>query len=145
MTGTDGDRRIVGVPGRWPVLANVARHHIARFRATVEVVDRIGEGDPGAIVAAARDCAERSPGPAEPPDHMAQRTVTPGYLPTRIVADHAGYFVIYADRQRYVLRLEHYTNDGILDAIIEGATPAHCTALVNIAAPRVRVLPAELV
>ena len=36
-----------------------------------------------------------------------------------MVHDPAGYFVVYVDRQRGMLSLEHYDNDGVLDALIE--------------------------
>ncbi len=47
-----------------------------------------------------------------------------GYLPSRLVGDPSGYFVIYVDRARGILSLEHYRNDGLLDTIIEGRTAA---------------------
>jgi hypothetical protein len=40
--------------------------------------------------------------------------------------DPAGYFVIYPDRARRLLNVEHYTTDDVLDGVIEGPTPAHC-------------------
>ena len=48
----------------------------------------------------------------------------PARLPRRTVQDPAGYCVIYADRVRGMLNLEHYRNDGVLDAVIEGRTTA---------------------
>jgi tetrahydromethanopterin S-methyltransferase subunit A len=41
-----------------------------------------------------------------------------------MVSDPAGYFVIYVDRGRGLLSLEHYLNDGLLDVVIEGANAA---------------------
>jgi tetrahydromethanopterin S-methyltransferase subunit A len=41
-----------------------------------------------------------------------------------MVSDPAGYFVIYVDRDRGLLSLEHYLNDGLLDMVIEGGTAA---------------------
>ena len=40
-----------------------------------------------------------------------------------MIPDPAGYFVVYVDRQRRLLSLEHYRNDGTLNVIIEGLTP----------------------
>jgi tetrahydromethanopterin S-methyltransferase subunit A len=37
-----------------------------------------------------------------------------------MVSDPAGYFVIYVDPSRQILSLEHYSNDGVLDVVIEG-------------------------
>ncbi len=47
-----------------------------------------------------------------------------GYLPTKMTPDPHGYFVVYVDRRRHMLVLEHYRNEGVLNAIIEGRTPA---------------------
>jgi tetrahydromethanopterin S-methyltransferase subunit A len=41
-----------------------------------------------------------------------------------MIPDPAGYFVIYVDRPRHRLSLEHYRNEGLLDTVIEGATAA---------------------
>lgn len=131
--GTDASGRIIAAPGRRPVLRNIAADDIARFRSVVEMVDLIGLDDPGAIHDAARACAGRSPGSAAPPAMAAGRlSATPGRLPTRMTPDPNGYFVVLPDRARRILVLEHYTNDGLLDAVIEGATPAHCyTAAID--------------
>jgi len=47
-----------------------------------------------------------------------------GYLPERMISDPAGYFVVFPDCGRQLLMLEHYRNDGVLDAVIEGRTSA---------------------
>ena len=36
--------------------------------------------------------------------------------------DPAGYFVVYPELRRNALVLEHYTNKGVLDAVLEGRT-----------------------
>jgi tetrahydromethanopterin S-methyltransferase subunit A len=41
-----------------------------------------------------------------------------------MVSDPAGYFVVYPDRARSLLSLEHYRNDGVLDVVIEANTAA---------------------
>ena len=95
--GTDDRGRILAAPGRRPRLRNLTPGQIAHFRAHIEVIDLIGTRDPAAVLAAARDCAARDPGPApDPPGGPAvpaQRAAPPG----RTIADPAGYLVIYAD------------------------------------------------
>ena len=95
--GTDQKARIIAAPGRRPRLRNLTPAQIAHFRAHVEVVDLVGTRDPGAILAAARSCAARDPGPAPaPPGGLAmpvQRAAPAG----RTIADPAGYLVIHAD------------------------------------------------
>ena len=41
-----------------------------------------------------------------------------------MVSDPAGYFVIFIDRARRLLILEHYKNNGVLTTIIEGRSAA---------------------
>jgi tetrahydromethanopterin S-methyltransferase subunit A len=90
----------------------------------VEVIDLVGTADRGTILGAVAGFAGRTPGPAEP--FEPERLVIPvsGYLSDRMIPDAAGYFVIYPDRRRQLLSVEHYRNDGLLDAVIEGRTAA---------------------
>lgn len=49
-----------------------------------------------------------------------------------MIPDPAGYFVIYLDRVRSLLSLEHYSRDGRLDTVIEGRAPAEvCTPAIE--------------
>lgn len=122
--GLDDRSRIIAARGKRPVLHNVSREAVEHFRRTVELVDLVGHTEVATILEAARRCAEHSPGPAPP--LLPERVIKPlaGYLPTRMVPDAAGYFVVYLDRRRHVLSLEHYRNDGVLNSVIEGRTAA---------------------
>lgn len=122
--GLDDCSRIREAAGRRPVLKNVDRPAVAHFRSTVEVVDQIGESDVIAIVQRARDCAARSPGPSQPFESSRVVDTVAGYVPERMISDKAGYFVVYPDRARHVLLLEHYGNDGVLNVVIEGRVAA---------------------
>jgi tetrahydromethanopterin S-methyltransferase subunit A len=122
--GIDAAGRIVGAPGKRPVLRNITREAVAHFRRTVEVIDLIGTTAVNTLMTAVRACAARQPSPAAP--FASGSVVTPltGYLPARMISDPAGYVVIYVDRPRHRLSLEHYRNEGLLDTVIEGATAA---------------------
>jgi tetrahydromethanopterin S-methyltransferase subunit A len=122
--GLDDRRRIIGARGRRPILKNLSPDDVSHFREVVEVIDLIGETKVQQVLSAAKECATRNPGPAEP--YALSHIVTPisGYLPPRLVTDPAGYFVIYVDRSREMLSLEHYLNDGVLDTVIEGGSAA---------------------
>jgi tetrahydromethanopterin S-methyltransferase subunit A len=124
QAGLDEHSRIIGAPGKRPVIRNLSHEAVEHFRRTVQVVDLIGTSEMGAILDATQRCSERNPGPAEP--FVATRVVTPiaGYVRERMVPDPAGYFVAYADKARRRLALEHYTDTGVLDARIEGESPA---------------------
>ena len=129
--GVDDQLRIVGAGGRRPILRNLRKEAIEQFRRTVEVVDQIEEADTDRILEAAGQCAGRNPGPTEP--FSSQRLVKSlhGYVPQETVADPQGYFVIYVDRTRRRLVLEHYSSSGVLDCVIEGrsAAEAYCPAV----------------
>ncbi|MDD2901942.1 MAG: DUF4346 domain-containing protein, partial [Syntrophales bacterium] len=122
--GVNEDSRIIEAQGRRPFLKNISPEMIIHFRQTVEVLDLIGLRDPDGIISAVRACTARNPGPANLFAVSHPVTPIPGYLPPRMVSDPAGYFVIYVDRGRRMLSLEHYLNDGMLDIVIEGASAA---------------------
>jgi len=120
--GIDDKARIIDAPGRRPRLRNLTAGEVAHFRAYVEVVGLIGTRDTAAVLAAARRCAGRDPGPApQSPGGLAvpvQRAAPAG----RTVADPAGYLVVHADSRRRLLVIEHYRNDGLLTAVIEAGS-----------------------
>jgi tetrahydromethanopterin S-methyltransferase subunit A len=122
--GIDDRRRIIGARGRRPLLKNLSPEAVAHFREVVEVTDLIGEVEACKVLSAAQRCAARNPGPAQPFAAGPIVSPIPGYLPARMVSDPAGYFVIYVDRGRGILSLEHYLNDGLMDVVIEGASAA---------------------
>ncbi|MDA8065673.1 MAG: DUF4346 domain-containing protein [Thermaerobacter sp.] len=122
--GLNAYGRIIESRGKRPFLHNIAPAAVEHFRSTVETVDRIGIADLPAVAAAAVECAARYPGPAEPFQTSRRVEVLQGYEPQRMVPDPAGYFVVFMDRIRRLLTLEHYRNDGVLDAVIEGEKAA---------------------
>ncbi len=122
--GVDDGMRIVGAPGKRPVLRNVSREAVEHFRRTVEVVDLIGVREAREILAKVGACAGRNPGAAEACAAVRSVGVVKGYVPGRMVADPMGYFVVLPDQARKRLVLEHYLNDGLLDMVIEGTSAA---------------------
>lgn len=129
--GVDGDGRIRGAKGRRPVLKNVTRAEVDAFVAQVELVALVGEREPGVVVDAVRACAERAPGPFR--GGAARRPVRTirAEEPARLVPDPFGYLVIFPDPRRRLLVVEHVTNQGTLDCVVEGRTPAAvCAALI---------------
>ena len=121
-SGIDEHSRIVGAPGKRPILRNLSLEAVERFRRTVEVLDLVGEEDTSPIWKAVRDCAARNPGTAPACADEPVVTPTQGYVPGRMVSDPTGYFVIYPDPARRLLSLEHYRNDCVLDVVIEART-----------------------
>lgn len=123
-SGVDERMRVIGAQGKRPVLRNMSREAVEHFRHTIEIVDMISETSVPRILDAAKTCSMRNPGPAE--SFAGTRSVASiaGYLPENIISDPAGYFVVFPDCRRGLLMLEHYTNDGVLDVVLEGRTAA---------------------
>ena len=129
--GLDENMRIREAHGKRPVIKNVSREHVEAFQRRVQVVDRIGETDIEAILDAIAEAATRNPGPAE--EVIAETSpiqVEQAHEPARLVSDRMGYVVIYPDRTRGQLVLEHYTNKGVLDRVFEGTSPTAMYATV---------------
>lgn len=83
----------------------------------------IGEQDPERIEAAIAVCrGEARPAFAAEALFEGPTTVRANE-PQLFKADPAGYVVVYPDRQRRELVVEHYTNAGVLDCIVAGTTP----------------------
>lgn len=123
-TGVDDGGRIIGARGKRPVLKNVTRQQVEMFRRQVRLLAHVGEADAVRIAEKVRRAAVEAPGPFEEssPDIGVVTIAAPE--PSRLIQDPAGYCVVYPDRARGRLLLEHYTNAGVLDCVIQGATAA---------------------
>lgn len=121
--GVDEQGRINGASGKRPVLANVTADEIRAFRQQVELVSMIGEERDGAILRQIATLQSRNPGPFTGAPPTAGIEVIRAVEARRLVMDPAGFFVIYSSRPPRPLVLEHYSTAGVLDCIIEGATP----------------------
>ena len=128
--GLDERGRIVGARGKRPVLRNVTPEQVGAFRRQVEVVDRIGEMDETTLVEAAVACASRDPGRFEGAPMDVRIATLSASEPERLISDPAGFFVIYPDAGRRRLVVEHYTNEAVLDCVIDAASPAAASAAV---------------
>lgn len=117
--GVDERSRIIGALGKRPVLKNVAPEEVATFRQTLELIDLSGEEQSSHIAAQITRCAERNPGRAQ--KVTMKRPVETVFIsePEPLVLDPAGYFVVYPEPRRRTLVLEHYTNRGVLDSMLE--------------------------
>lgn len=122
INGTDERSRIVGARGKRPVLKNVTTEEIECFRRQVELVSMIGEADVDAIGAQVRSCVDRDPGPY--PFALRQMSVQriQATEPARLTLDKAGYFVVYPEARGARLVVEHYTNQGVLNCVLEGTS-----------------------
>lgn len=122
--GVNANRRIINAKGKRPVLRNLDPAAVDHFRRTVEVIDLVGVSETDSIMAAVRACADRNPGSAEPFSPSSVPQPVAGTVPAKMVSDPAGYFVVFIDRVRRLLNVEHYLNSGVLTTIIEGHSAA---------------------
>lgn len=118
--GLDERGRIIGAEGKRPVLKNVEQETVRRFREQVRLVSKLGCADVAPILEAIGLCAQEQVGPF--PGGLATARVETLRASKRapLVLDPSGYFVIFADPRETRIVLEHYSNQGVLDKVIEG-------------------------
>jgi tetrahydromethanopterin S-methyltransferase subunit A len=128
--GIDEKGRVIGSPGKRPVLRNVSATEIQAFRHQVQVIDMMGCDQPEAVrtriaalaqhVRSSCGCHNRSTQP------LVSVTTVPRLVapdPGDVVRlDKAGYFVIVPLADRRVITVEHYAYDHTLLRVIEGTT-----------------------
>lgn len=120
--GLDERSRIIGARGKRPVLKNVTEEETTTFRRTIELINLSGEEQRSHIADQILRCAERNPGATQKVTlNHSVKSVLVGE-PEPLVLDPAGYFVVYPESRRNALVLEHYTNQGVLDVVLEGQT-----------------------
>lgn len=128
--GIDGKGRIIGAQGKRPVIHNISREAVDHFRKFVQLVDLRDVEEPARILAIAEQCASQSPGMAPLFPKVPMIEPLKGTLPSRVILDPAGYFVIFPDPLRKKLVAEHFQNNGRLDRVVEGTTPPEITSMV---------------
>jgi len=122
--GLDERGRIIGARGKRPFLKNVSGEEVQAFVQQVELVPMIGEESPAAIAGQIRSCAGRNPGSYPRPAKAVPIQQVQAREPQRLTLDKAGYFVVYPDARSKRLMVEHYTNQGVLNCVLEGSSPA---------------------
>ncbi len=141
QNGVDTQGRVIGSPGKRPVLQNVSAEEINAFRAQVQVIDMIGQVSLGAVVARIEELAQSKIGScgccecAEPsPPRLISTTPTLKVIePDRTVKlDRTGYFVIVPLADKGSINVEHYDYDHTLLRVIEGPSArALCRMIVD--------------
>lgn len=126
--GVDHQMRVIGSPGRRPVLANVTSQEVEAFRRQVKVVDMIGCKDQDSIVTKikelsqmnfevciCKECAVEMPA-VQVPAISVIKAETAGDKKL----DEAGYFVIIPQSGKNKIIVEHYSYNNQLLRVIEG-------------------------
>jgi len=125
--GVDDGMRVMGSPGRRPILRNVTRGEVEAFRKQVLVVDLIGCEDITVIVEKIGELSQSlntsysylryfRTNPVE----TSTVPVVRAKEPEKVEMDKAGYFVIIPHPKKKVIIVEHYSYDNRLLRIIEG-------------------------
>lgn len=124
--------RIRGARGKRPVLKNVSVDEIRAFIDQVELIPMIGEERNVVISEQVETSRTRDAGPYAGAPNSTHLEVVQAAEPDQVILDKAGYFVVYPDRKKRRLVLEHYTNSGVLDCVIEGTSgSALCTETIH--------------
>jgi len=130
--GVDDDMRIIGSPGRRPVLKNITRDDVMAFRRQIQIDNQIGCEDVEMIVNRINELSKSqiSQEVKRPASlKIAFRSTTTKREPEVIKAerieaesirlDKAGYFVIIPSKEG-IITVEHYSYDNTLLRVIEG-------------------------
>jgi tetrahydromethanopterin S-methyltransferase subunit A len=129
--GVDDSMRVIGSPGKQPILRNVTREEVEAFRRQVKVVDMIGCEDPDEIAAKIREstagvrlsCNQKEFARVVRPVEVASVEIIRAEKSKKVELDEAGYFVILPLRDKGTISVEHYSTDHRLLRIIEGTEP----------------------
>lgn len=130
--GVDDTMRVIGSPGKHPVLKNTTSEEADAFRSQVKVVDMIGCVDANEVVARIKKLASRKSRPCSKVEfsHLIRPVEVPpveviqAERAKKVALDEAGYFVILPLRDKDIISVEHYSPDNKLLRIIEGKDSA---------------------
>jgi len=128
--GVDENGRVVGTPGKRPILRNVSIPEIQAFREQVQVIDMIGCESPDEISAKIEESSHQVTAPCGCSECGGKSPIsistTPKIIATEpsevVKMDKAGYFVIIPLADKGVINVEHYAYDNSLLRVIEGTT-----------------------
>lgn len=124
--GIDEDMRVIGSPGKRPILKNVTRDEVEAFRKQVQVIDAIGCEDVDTIVDEIRKISQQVNSLCTSCECVVEVKSTEAVQviqaqePDGVEMDRAGYFVIIPQHRREIIVVEHYSYDNRLLRVIEG-------------------------
>jgi tetrahydromethanopterin S-methyltransferase subunit A len=131
--GVDDSMRVIGSPGKHPILKNVTKEEVEAFRNQIKVVDMIGCEDVKQIVKTIKKVASMKH-PLSFSKKEFSRVIKPVEIQSvevilaekskKVELDSSGYFVILPLRDKGTISVEHYSPDNRLLRIIEGKDSA---------------------
>jgi len=119
--GVDENMRVIGSPGKRPILKNVSRQEVDTFRKQIEVIDMLGCEDELLILEKIRELSQKRSSREEFKSILiSQAPVIRAKESRKIQMDKAGYFVIIPQTTRGLITVEHYSYENKLLRVIEG-------------------------
>jgi tetrahydromethanopterin S-methyltransferase subunit A len=126
--GVDESMKVIGSPGRRPILRNVIHEEVQAFRKQVQVVDMIGCEDEERILKELKKLSQRfdlscsceDTGEITRPVRISEVPIIHAEQPAKVEMDKAGYFVILPQPEKQIIVVEHYSYDNTLQRVIDG-------------------------
>ncbi|MDZ7290325.1 MAG: tetrahydromethanopterin S-methyltransferase subunit A [candidate division KSB1 bacterium] len=131
--GINTQQRIIGSPGKRPVLKNTGFAEVERFQRQIELIDLIGCEDVSRIAEETEKCAARHL-PAFFPLALVEPEVEIIHAEPmpKLQLDKNGYFIILPRREHGEILIEHYRNDGMLQHRLVGNNAADlCNTIIH--------------
>ncbi|MCX6814945.1 MAG: DUF4346 domain-containing protein [Candidatus Aenigmarchaeota archaeon] len=120
--GVDSEGRIIGANGGIPVVKNLTKEEVERFRKQVIPVAMPGETDIQKIMEKVEELFEKNPGPFEGAEIFSEKTesVQASHTERDYVADPKGYFTIQPNFHTREIIVEHHDINGKITKVIAG-------------------------
>jgi tetrahydromethanopterin S-methyltransferase subunit A len=120
--GVDEEGRIIGAKGGIPVVKNLTKGEIERFRKQVIPVNMAGETDVSKVMEKVDELFRKNPGPFQG-EAVAQEKVPrieASHTESDFVPDPKGYFTIHPDMGTGEILVEHHDINGRITKVIAG-------------------------
>ena len=130
--GIEGNQRIKGAHGARPILKNTLPAEVEHFRKQVEIHSLLGQNDLQSLKTQVASILLTTQKPYKSGLRVQLVEVTEAKSATRLRLDPQGYFVVMIQKGKNPLYVEHYSNDGRLEHIVEGKDAATvCSTIVE--------------
>ncbi len=120
--GIDPDKkRILGAKGKRPVLKNIDIESIEQIKKQVQLINMIECSDLTDITKTIDECASKKIIPFQGGFNMNESIEKiQAKTPPPLRLDPSGYFIIFPDKNKKIITVEHYHKNGALNKIVEG-------------------------
>jgi len=127
--GIDENMRIIGSPGKQPILKNVTQEEVESFRKQIEIVDMLGCEDTERILEKIKELSQKFSLSDKYKEYSKNnsKSVCISTVPViqakesgKVQMDKVGYFVIIPQPAKEVITVEHYSYENKLLRVIEG-------------------------